>query len=106
MTKDALKVLKRLYDTYLKRLSYGMPRSDARSFGSADDIFAEMSEDIRIEDLEDCLRELHREGYMVCDFGSDSIADSELTTKAIEELKNKTKNQILSIADFLSKFIP
>ena len=83
-----------------------MPRSDARSFGSADDIFAEMSEDIRIEDLEDCLRELHREGYMVCDFGSDSIADSELTTKAIEELKNKTKNQILSIADFLSKFIP
>ena len=83
-----------------------MARSDARSFGSSDSILTEIYEDMRIEDLDDCLRELHREGYMICDFGSDSIADSELTTKAIEELENKTKNQILSIADFLSKFIP
>lgn len=106
MTKDAAKVLRRIYEKYLDCLDLGLSRSDAKSFGSIDEICTDMFSDIRIEDLDDRLRELHREGYLVCDYGDDSIYDVELTTKAISELESKTKNQILSIADFISKFIP
>lgn len=106
MTKDALKVLRRIYERYLERLRDGFSRSDARSLGSIDEIYTELFPDIKIDDLDDCLRELDREGFLNCDYGSDSIYDSELTTSAIELLENRTKNQILSIADFISKFIP
>lgn len=106
ISKDAATVLHALYSQFLSRRKVGQSKSEARFFGTAESIYDDLCQDLCLEDVEDALRELGRCGYLINDYGEDTILNVYFTDSAIADCENATKDTIFSIADFASKFIP
>lgn len=106
LSKDAKIVLYNLYKEYLVRRNNGSSRSYAKNFGSSSTIHADLFPDWLIEDLDDVLRELGRNHFLHNLYASNTIYQCELTDFAITKMENQRKETFLSIADFVSKFIP
>ena len=106
LTKDSKTVLYHLYKEYLARKKNNTPKIDAKSFGSASMIRDSMFPDWILEDVEESLRELGRNGFLNNLYADDTVCECLLTDSAIITLKNQKKNIFLSVADFISKFTP
>ena len=64
LTKEAKTVLCQLYKEYLVRRDGNVSRSRAKCFSSAESIHASLFPDWSLEDVEDVLRELGRNGFL------------------------------------------
>ena len=106
MAKDTKQILYGLYKEYLRRRNDGASRMDSKSFDSAQTIQENFFPDISVSDVEDSLRELDNEGLVHNRYGSDKIYGFVFTDRAIEVMENQKKETLLSIANFVSKFIP
>ena len=106
LTKDAKSCLFILYQEYMSRISNGFSRSDAKNFDSADSVKASLFPDRSLDDIEDILRELGRNGFLSNFYADNTILNFELTDYALMKMENQRKETLLSIADFVSKFIP
>ena len=62
--------------------------------------------DWSLEDVEDVLRELGRNGFLDNSYADDTIYDCSLSDVAIVKMENQKKETLLTVADFISKFIP
>ena len=52
------------------------------------------------------LRELGRNGFLDNSYADDTIYDCSLSDVAIVKMENQKKETLLTVADFISKFIP
>lgn len=106
ISKDSKKVLFILYNEYENRRKHGSLKSKARFFSSAQSIKDNYFPDIPLEDIEDFLRELDSHNYLDNFYADGTIWTCNLSDFAITTLENYPKETFLSIADFISKFIP
>lgn len=106
LTKDAKTVLYHLYREYCSRRNENISKSNAKDFGSAGSIHASLFPDWSLEDIEDTLRELGREGFVTNLHGDNTIISCTLSDFAIATMENQKKEILISLADFIAKFIP
>lgn len=106
LTKEAKTVLYHMYKEYLVRRDNQIPRSRAKEFGSAESIHTSLFPDWSLEDIEDVLRELDRNGFLNNHYADDTIYDCELSDSAIVKMESQKKETLLTVADFISKFVP
>ncbi|MFR5112349.1 MAG: hypothetical protein ACLTEF_13890 [[Clostridium] leptum] len=106
LSKDAKTVLYALYKEYLSRRKQGISKSKAKNFDSAQHIYSTFFSDWSLEDIEDTLRELGRNKFLNNYYADQTIYHCELSDLAIVTMENQKKETLLSVADFISKFIP
>ena len=106
LSKDAKTVLYTLYKEYLSRRKQGISKSKAKNFDSAQHIHSTFFSDWSLENIEDTLRELGRNKFLNNYYADQTIYHCELSDHAIVTMENQKKETLLSIADFISKFIP
>lgn len=105
LTKDSDKLLCLLYKSYLEKIKSGTPKSNAKTFGSSHAIHDFFCPDWAFEDVDETCRQLSRAGLLDC-FWADNIAyNTALSDAGIIYMENRFKNGLLSVADFLSKFV-
>lgn len=69
-------------------------------------LFFQIFPDWSVSDVDDCMCELGRNGYLDNHHASDFIYDSSLTDKAIVTMENQKKETLLNVVNFLAQFIP
>jgi hypothetical protein len=106
LTKDSKTVLYHLYKEYCVRRSNGISRSNAKEFHSSESVQKLLFPDWSVSDVDDCMCELGRNGYLSNHHASDLIYDSTLTDKAIVTMENQKKETLLNVVNFLTQFIP
>lgn len=106
LTKEAKTVLYHMYKEYLIRRDNHVSRSKAKEFGSAENIHSFLFPDWELEDVVDTLRELGRNGFVDNFIADDTVYNCDLTDSAIVKMENQKKDALLSVVDFVSKFIP
>lgn len=106
LTKEAKTVLYHMYKEYLVRRDNHISRSQSKDFGSADSVHALLFPDWNLEDIVDVLRELGRNNFLNNSYADDTVYHCELSDSAIVKMENQKKETLLTVADFISKFIP
>ncbi len=106
LTKDAKIMLYELYQEYKIRRQNHLSKSESRNFKDAESVYENFFPDWLLEDVEDTMRELGRNNFLNNKYASDTIYYCELTDYAICVMENQKKETFLSVADFISKFIP
>lgn len=81
-------------------------RREALYFGTAADIQQSLMESEYLEDVRAYLFELRRNGFVSAFKADNTLYQCTLTATAISAMENLPKDTLLSIADFISKFIP
>nr|DAH40290.1 MAG TPA: ribonuclease R [Bacteriophage sp.] len=102
LTKDADKMICRIYATYLQLRKNGVPKSKARKFEenyfSKNDAFSSWSP----SDCDSTLAELQRAGLVKTDI----LGDFTLTDSAIIYMENRFVNGLKEVIEYVTKFIP
>lgn len=106
LTKDAKAILYSLYKEYENKIKTGDSRIHAKNIGSAEAIKEQLFPDKLVADIEDLLRELDRNGFLDITYADNIPYYGSLSDYAISTMESQTKETLLSIADFVSKFIP
>lgn len=106
LTNDAKKVLYELYKEYSARRKRNEPRRKAAHFQSASFIHSEFFRDWLLEDVEDCLRELGRNGFLNNQYADNTIHNCFLSDHAITVMEAQKKEVLSNVVDFVAKFIP
>lgn len=106
MTKDAKTILYHMYKEYLVRRNNHMSKLEAKGFDSSKTIQATLFPDWLLEDVDDTLRELGRNGYVLNSYANGTIYYCQLSDIAIEVMESQKKENLLNVLDFISKFIP
>lgn len=106
LTSKAKSMLYGLYKEYKNRRYNKMSRLAAKNFGSAEHLHDSLFQSWTLSDIKDIMHELDGAGYLNHLYSSNTIYESCLTDSAIAKLDNQPKDTFLSIADFISKFIP
>lgn len=106
LSVESKKVLYSLYSEYKKRRKSGTSRSESRDFSTSPDDLHRLFFDKSKEDASDILYSLSDNGYIdLYDYGDDIVDGFFLTENAIAEIESLPASALLSIADFISKFI-
>lgn len=106
LSQEAKILLFELYKEYKKRRLHGISRIDSKDFVSSESIRDNFCPSLSEDDVVDILCELDRNGYLNNSYASDVVYACQLTDVAIAKLENQPKEAFLSVADFISKFIP
>lgn len=106
LTRGSKTLLFKLYKTYKKRREEGLSESKSRSFGSSALIQEVVSPDIPLEDIDEYIRELSMNNFCNVMYADDTVYACDLSPYAISVLETLPKENLLSIAEFISKFIP
>lgn len=106
LTKEAKTVLYHLYKEYLARRDRNISRSRAKCFSSAESIQTSFFPDWSLEDVEDILRELGRNGFLNNYHADNTIYNCYLSDSALVKMENQKKEVFLTVSDFIAKFIP
>lgn len=106
MTKDAKKMLYILYKEYKIRRANGASISNSKNFVSAISVHEKFFPNFSLCDVEEIMHELGRNDFLSNTCASDTIYLCHLSDNAIEVMENQKKETLLSVADFISKFIP
>lgn len=103
LTTEAQSVLLTLYKAYYDRIKQGESRNTARRFLIFDDIHKEYFEDWdNSDDLLDIFRELGKSNWVDNTWGSNTIAYTDLSTKAIAHLQRRFSKGISQAINTLS----
>ena len=106
LTKDSKKILYKLYKEYLDKRTHGFSKSSSKNFGSAKEIHNDFFSEFLLEDVEDSLRELGRNGFLDNLYADNTIYVCDLSDYAISTMESLPKDFLVSIADFALKFVP
>lgn len=113
MSKEAATVLHAMYSQFLSRRKVGQPKEEASEFGSVESIKNDLCPQMSIADVDAAMRELDRCSYLINDYGDDTITQCSLTSDAIIDCDNLTRDKIgtvvngfLTLTDFLTSLRP
>lgn len=105
LTKEADALLCILYANY-KQKNKTMPRDKARKCGHLSDIIKLVGSEFNEEDTKDLCYELKHNELMWIGDADDTIFMSELTTKAIAYMQNRSGNEIKQIVKSVFSTVP
>lgn len=109
LTKDAHHMLVALYSSYRAKIAEGKSRRDAVIFGGAKDLHKTYFKNEHLADVEDWVRELHRNGFIDVPIYADGspkivIIKSE-TIAYMEKLpENKLKQYLDTVGGIINFF--
>lgn len=106
LTKEAKIVIHKLYKEYIKRRKSGIARNKAKNFVSAEYIKDNFFPNLSLDDINDSIRELNHNKLMDVCYADNKIWLCKLSDYGISFMETLPKDNILNIADFISKFIP
>lgn len=106
LTKDSDKMICVLYKDYLEKRKSGLSKSKSNAFGDSHNIHQNLFPDWIFEDVDDTCRELSRSGLLNCLWADGIAYKVSLSDIGIIYMENRFKSNILSITEFISKFIP
>lgn len=103
LTKDADVMICVLYKEYLQRRKSGASRFDARFFGGAENIQANLMPKWKLDDIDTICQELHRAKLLSCFFADNITAESALTDEGIIYMENRFKDGLTALFQYLEK---
>lgn len=106
LTSEAKSMIFILYKEYKARRIHKVPKRDAKFFKDAESVHQTFFSDWAFVDVEETMRELGRNCYLDNFYADDTIWCCSLSDFAIATLEAQPKETFLSVADFVSKFIP
>ena len=106
LTKDSKKILFTLFKEFRTRRNSGISRRDAANFRSASFIHSNYFSDWLLVDVEDCLRELGRAGFLDNGYADNTVYFCHLSDAGIAYLELLPAETLTNIIDFIAKFIP
>lgn len=104
LTKDAKKILYKLYAEYRDRRKHGFSKSESKNFDSSETVQSDFFPDLPLEDVNDSLRELKDNNFIHGMLADDIVYTCELSDYAIATLESLPLDTFTSMADFLLKF--
>ncbi len=106
LTKDAKSILFTLYKEYVDRRKHGFSRTFSKNFESSKSVHEKYFPNLIFEDVDGTLWELSDNNF-IDGFSADGyMYTCCLSDYAISTLESQPKEIFLSIAEFISKFIP
>lgn len=106
MTKESKRLLREMYNLYLVKRQNGNSRQTAKDFGRTETVQKDCAPSWSIDDVDDCLRELTRLGYLSSMDKTKPIYHCWLTDVAISDLEQYEINVIKDVASFIAQFSP
>lgn len=106
LTKQDKKILYGLYSEYLNRRKAGSSFSEACNFISGKSVYENFFPDMSYEDVDHSLRQLGKNNYLNNMYADNEVYHCVLSNDAVAYMENLPKETFLSVADFVSKFIP
>lgn len=106
LTKETMSIINRLYKEYLKRRKSGISRDKARNFASAEYVKNNFFPNLSLDDIDNSIRELNQNKLMDVYYADNKIWICKLSNYGISFMEALPRDNILNIADFISKFIP
>ncbi|MNO32245.1 hypothetical protein D3C76_222310 [compost metagenome] len=103
ITKESDALLCLLYKDYLSKRKDGVPKSQARIFGSSEDIHLNLTPKLSPADTDETCWELHRSGMVHC-MGADAMAYLvQLTDEGVIYMENRFKDGLKEVLEYLGK---
>lgn len=106
LTKQDKKILYGLYSEYLNRRKAGSSFSEACNFISGKSVYENFFPDMSYEDVDHSLRQLGKNNYLNNMYADNEVYHCVLSNDAVAYMESLSKETFLSVADFVSKFIP
>ena len=106
LTKQDKKILYGLYSEYLNRRNAGLSFSEACNFISGKSVHENFFPDMSYEDVDHSLRQLGKNNYLNNMYADNEVYHCVLSNDAVAYMESLPKETFLSVADFVSKFIP
>lgn len=106
LTKDNDFLICTLYKDFLNKRKNGISKSDARCFGSSDEIQENLISTWSKEDVAEACWELHSKNILQCYSGDDIANDIYLTDDGILYMETRFSDKIDKIIDCISKLKP
>lgn len=106
LTSDAKTMLYKFYTEYKTRRQNGVHKSQAKNFSNIEFVQENICPEWLLEDIVETIRELDHSGFLNVLYSNNIPYRCLLTDYAIVLMENQKKETLLSIADFISKFIP
>ena len=103
LTKDADALICLLYKQYCQKLKDGVPKTQAKMFGSSEDIHKTIAPKWTFEDVDETCRELSRAGLLECRYADNIVWFAQLSDTGIIYMKNRFKNNLDNVLDYLNK---
>ncbi|KIP21099.1 hypothetical protein JV16_01593 [Anoxybacillus ayderensis] len=103
LTKDADALICLLYKQYCAKLKDGVPKSQAKMFGSSEDIHQTIAPKWSFENVDETCRELHRAGLIECRYGDDIVWFVQLSDLGVIYMENRFKEGLKSVLEYLNK---
>ena len=95
-----------MYKDYLDWRRAGMPKADAKEFGSSKSIHRQLLPSALFEDVDESCRELDRADYVSIQYDFDVVQGVALSDIAIIYMGNRFRDGAVGVTKFLSHFIP
>lgn len=105
ITRDAERLLSRLYALYVRRRRDGRPEQTARYIGDTYDVIRLLSLDMDEEKVTDLLLELGHSDYLDVLCADDIANECTLTSYAIATMENRLKDGVKDFVDLAAKLI-
>lgn len=106
LTKQDKQILFKLYSEYQNRRKTGLSVPEASNFGSGRSIHENFFPEMSYKDVDYSLRQLGKEDYLKNMYADNEVYHCVLSNDAIAHMEDLPKETFLSVADFVSKFIP
>lgn len=103
LTKDSDYLICFLYKNYLQKRNSGIPKSQAKNVGSAEDIRQEIFPKWSLDDVEETCRELARVDMLHCFNADNTIYMAILSDNAIIYMENRFENKVNKVIDYIAK---
>lgn len=103
LTKDSEALICAIYKEYLQRRKSGIPKGDAKFFGSAKKIHEEIVPKWQLGDVEETCWELARKNFLICKPANNTVIDSFLGDEAIIYMENRFQNGLSDVLDYIEK---
>lgn len=106
LTNDSKRLLYILYNEYINRRNHNIPKKRAVISDNAKSVQENFMPDELLEDVESYMIELENNNFLDNFYADGTIYYCNLTDFAICKMEELPKDTLLSITDFISKFIP
>lgn len=105
LTHEQQRLLVSMYKEVVHRKTT-MPFDEANYFLDSDSVRDLFFLNISSDQASSLCWDMELKGYIHCEPGDDLANDIVLTSQTISYMEKRFKNNLLAIADFISKFIP
>ncbi len=103
LTREADALICVLYKKYCKKRKNGIPKGEAKNFGSSANVYKNIKTKLQYKDIDDTCSELKRTGLLNCTYADDIVYTSSLSDKGIAYMENRFKNGFKEFLEYLDK---